>query len=267
MTLLDRHLEQLSLSANAISELPFPPPKIFTNALLHPHDITALIRDTEAHERALFSVSPENESRADDNKGKRRTTVFTPQESDDVRNRGRSGSRIVPRRNTTVAAVLGGDMVDQIRRGGGGGIGRGVDSLSVSAETRERGEVDVEILLRGAERLCAVYPIKGAREKIGSLRSRYLELSSSTAHYEDKVAKQAAQLDRMNRPRDYDDDEDDEWDDEDLGGAGGKKMESVVITDEDIANEEEEIRVLERKKRVLEERVSGMERDLGGLLR
>lgn len=38
------------------------------------------------------------------------------------------------------------------------------------------------------------------------------------------------------------------------------------VTDEDIERELAEIRELERKKRALEERVTGMERDLGGLL-
>ena len=36
---------------------------------------------------------------------------------------------------------------------------------------------------------------------------------------------------------------------------------------EDLEREEEEIKELENRKRMLEDRVSGMERDLGGLLR
>lgn len=42
---------------------------------------------------------------------------------------------------------------------------------------------------------------------------------------------------------------------------------AVDITDEDIERELEEIRELELRKRALEDRVNGMERDLGGLLR
>ena len=59
----------------------FPPPKIFTNALLQPHDITALIRDTEAHERALFSVPPPPPApKAQDpsSSSNRRNTIFNP---------------------------------------------------------------------------------------------------------------------------------------------------------------------------------------------
>lgn len=41
----------------------------------------------------------------------------------------------------------------------------------------------------------------------------------------------------------------------------------VHMTKEDLEKEEEVIRELERKKRALEERVTGMERDLGGLNR
>lgn len=80
---------------------------------------------------------------------------------------------------------------------------------------------------------------------------------------------QAAQLDRMNRPKDFDQDEDGygpERDDE-------RRLRAPTVVEEfpvealDLKREEEDIRELERKKRGLEDRVSGMERDLGGLLR
>jgi hypothetical protein len=59
-----------------------------------------------------------------------------------------------PRRNTAVAAVLGGDLVERIRRGGGGGAGSGLGYREVSG--RDKGEVDVDVLLEGAEKLCSV---------------------------------------------------------------------------------------------------------------
>lgn len=60
-----------------------------------------------------------------------------------------------PRRNTAVAAVLGGDLVERIRRGGGGGAGSGLGYQSYE-RGREKGEVDVDVLLEGAEKLCGV---------------------------------------------------------------------------------------------------------------
>lgn len=48
-----------------------------------------------------------------------------------------------PRRTTAVSMLLGGDVVEQMRRG-------------QSGEGRERGEMDVEALLKGAEKLCGV---------------------------------------------------------------------------------------------------------------
>ena len=118
--------------------LRFPPPKIFTNALLQPHDITALIRDTEAHERALFTVLPpepgSHEARS------RRSTVFNVGIGDD--GAGPGGYR-GPRANTAVGRVLGKDLLQQIRKNDGG-------------ERKDQGEVDIEALLKGAERLCQV---------------------------------------------------------------------------------------------------------------
>lgn len=226
----------------------FPRPKIFTNALLQPHHITALIRDTELHERALFSVPPPQ-----DTASSRRTTTFQSNGASLL-----SGPAAVraPRRNTAVAAVLGGDMLERIRRGGGGPVGTG----SKPQESKEKGEVDVDLLLEGAEKLCAVYPIPDASDRIASLRQRYQRLAASIDHYEREVAEQAEQLNKMNRPRDFgaDDDEDQT--------AQLQPAEEVVFTEQDMRREEEEVKELEQKKRTLEERVSAMEKDISGVL-
>lgn len=162
MTLLDTHLEQISLSSAAIAELPydlqnhlyvtqtltdtrssFPRPKIFTNALLHRHDITTLIRDTESHERALFSVAPPDLGSFDHtSNGVRRSTVFNLNGNGEA---SVNGASHIPglKRTNAVSMLLGGDVVDRMHRG-------------LSGEGRERGEMDVEALLKGAERLCGV---------------------------------------------------------------------------------------------------------------
>jgi bisphosphoglycerate-independent phosphoglycerate mutase (AlkP superfamily) len=71
----------------------------------------------------------------------------------------------------------------------------------------------------------------------------------------------------MHRPSgagDYDDDED-------MGEVEEQAVDEgqyvAPMTQEDMMREEEEIRELESKKRSLEARVTGMERDLGGLMR
>ncbi|KKY28377.1 putative dash complex subunit spc34 [Diplodia seriata] len=248
MTLLDAHLEQISLCSTSIAELPFPRPKIFANALLHPHDITALIRDTESHERALFSVPPpqktptaqEPSSLAGSN---RRATVFN-----------------APRRNTAVAAILGNDLVERIREGGGGGAGSTLGYRSYGGG-RDRGEIDVETLLEGAEKLCAVYHIPGVDQKIVQLRQRHARLTSSLEHYELRVAEQQARLARMNKPRDEYGDEAEESMQPEL------EPEEAPLTMEDLMREEEEIRALENKKRGLEDRVNSMGKDIYGVQR
>ncbi|SLM37105.1 DASH complex subunit Spc34 [Lasallia pustulata] len=252
MTLLDTHLEQISLSSAAIAELPFPRPKIFTNALLHRHDITTLIRDTESHERALFSVAPPDLGSFDHtSNGVRRSTVFNLNGNGEA---SVNGASHIPglKRTNAVSMLLGGDVVDRMHRG-------------LSGEGRERGEMDVEALLKGAERLCGVYPIPGASGKIASLRARHSQLSSSIAHYESRVSKQATQLDRMNHPEEYEAEGDDG--EEEVHIKGSEVIEDSAVTVNDLQREEEEIRELEKKKRGLEDRVSGMERDLGGLWR
>ncbi|KAI9723642.1 MAG: hypothetical protein M1812_000942 [Candelaria pacifica] len=264
MTLLDTHLEQISLCAAAISELSFPPARIFTNALLHPHDITALIRDTESHERALFSVPPPPpppSAQDPTTSSARRNTVFNINGNGDSVGGGGVNAVRAPRRNTAVSAILGGDMVEQIRKGGGGGVGTGMGYTGT--ETRDRGEVNVEVLLKGAENA-----IPGVSEKISALRARSDQLTSSIAHYEARVSKQATQLERMNRPRHFGgEEEEDDPDDDEINITPVATGGGVEVTEEDLRREQEEIQELEKKKRGLEDRVSGMERDLGGLLR
>ncbi|MCJ1436436.1 hypothetical protein MMC27_005815 [Xylographa pallens] len=248
--MLENHLQQIALSAEAIAELPFPPPRRFTNALLHSHDITVLIRDTEAHERALFTVVPPDSSSSGINLSSfRKSTVF------DIGANG-NGSRSTigayrgPRPTTAAGRILGGDLVSQIRSGG-------------TSTGRDRTEVDVELLLTGAEKLCAVYPVEGAIDKIDSLRMRYKQLTSSIERYEARVAKQASQLEIMNQPKNYNDDK--RYDNKD--DEAPHKQQPAEITVEDIQREEAELKELEKKKRGLEDRVSGYERDIGGLLR
>ncbi|AEO67975.1 uncharacterized protein THITE_2017150, partial [Thermothielavioides terrestris NRRL 8126] len=220
MSLLSAHLEQISISCQGIDSLPFPPPKIFTNALLSNPDITSLIRDTEAHERALFSVPPPpptatHQRNADAPKpSARRQTVFNVAGGEVTTGPPPNSTRSGPtaRRNTAVAAVLGGDLHAQIvRRGGAAGGGGGADG-------RAAGDVDIEVLLHGAEKLCAVYPLPGALERIPAQRQKYAQQSNTLAYYEAKVAEQQEALERMNLERVLEEeDKDGEGDDEAAG--------------------------------------------------
>ncbi|KAH8661528.1 DASH complex subunit Spc34 [Tricladium varicosporioides] len=248
MSLLSRHLEQITLSADAIVSLPFPPPKIFTNALLSTPDITSLIRDTEPHERALFSVPPPpppsssfGES-ASINPKNRRQTVFNVAGGEVSTNPGTGGSR-VPRRNTAVAAVLGQELHGEVRR------------------TEGKGEIDIEVLLRGVEKLNAVYEVRGVHERIHNIRAKYGRLRGSVEFYERKVQKLGREVEGISRSDRWDENEAEEEDGEEDMMEEGMEIE---VTDEDLRREEEEIRELEQRKKELEERVSGMERDLGG---
>ena len=115
----------------------FPPPKIFTNALLHPHDITTLIRDTEAHERALFVFNSQDVGSFEPSN--RKSGFYGNVRDRRATTAGHQGLKPT----TAVGRILGGDVMAQIRR-----AGRSNDT--------GRGDVDVEALLNGAERLCGV---------------------------------------------------------------------------------------------------------------
>ncbi|KAL6157351.1 hypothetical protein ACJQWK_07203 [Exserohilum turcicum] len=259
MTLLDAHLEQISLCSASIAELPFAPPKIFTNALLQNHDITSLIRDTELHERALFSVPPPPAATKHTEpapSANRRNTIFNPNGGAGTSISGGGANAVrAPRRNTAVAAVLGNELVERIRRGGGGGAGSGLGYRMYNPNNKN--EVDVESLLEGAEKLLGVYPIPGVADKIAALRQRYAQVAASVDYYEERLAEQQVQLGKLNRSREDYMDEDDEVQDE---------PEPVApLTEEDLRREEEETRQLEKKKKELEARVHSMSRDISGL--
>lgn len=152
-------------------------------------------------------------------------------------------------KNKAVAAVLGGDLYQRTRR---------------DPSTRQKGEVDVEVLLEGAERLAAVYPIPGATDRISRLRRRHQQVMANIAHYEERVNQQVKELEALNGPSHYEDDNEDADMD---AGADEPTVTALTITKEDIEREEAEIRELEQKKKALEDRVTDMERDLGGLMR
>lgn len=151
-----------------------------------------------------------------------------------------------------MAAVLGGDLHAQIG-------GRGRDTAAAAAD------VDIEVLLHGAEKLCAVYPLPGALERIPALRQKYAQQSNTLAYYEAKVGEQQGALERMNLERvlsegEEEEEEDDEEEGQGLGVLGGP------MTEEELRSEEQELRELDRKKKELQARLRAIESDLGGLL-
>ncbi|KAK7968754.1 hypothetical protein PG984_016528 [Apiospora sp. TS-2023a] len=264
MSLLSAHFEQIAISCQGIDSLPFPPPKIFTNALLSNHDITSLIRDTEAHERALFSVPPPppqpstaqakpEQQQPPAKQSSRRQTVFNVASGEVTTSGANTGraSSAAPRRHTAVAAVLGGDLHDQIRRSE-----RGLWSKRAADNNQGQG-VDVELLLKSAEKLCGVYPLPGALERIPAQRSKYAHNLNTLAYYEAKVAEQTEALGRQHK---------DMWSDEEEEEEEAPAADGAIMTEEELRQEEEEVQELDKKKRELQERLKAMEKDLGGLL-
>ena len=118
--------------------------------MLNTNDITALIRDTEPHERFLFSLAPTQETPPprDASEGPaRRSTVF------DVSSGGsdHTASFKAPRRGTAVAAILGGKLSARIQHE------YRLEAHNAQQERKSyKDDVDVELLLRGAEKLCSV---------------------------------------------------------------------------------------------------------------
>ena len=102
-----------------------------------------MIRDTEAHERALFTLeSDEQGTRPTTANALRRNTVHGLNGTTAPHT---SGGGLVrnPRQGSAVATLLGGELGEQLRK-------------ESSKDGKERGEVDVNLLLRGAEKLCGV---------------------------------------------------------------------------------------------------------------
>ena len=126
-------------------------------------------------------------------------------------------------------------------------------SFAVSSEL----DPFLSLLLLFSDQICS--PVAGAQEKITSLRYRHELISDSIANLDDRVARNTAELDQMRDS--YGDDYDDYYE-----NAGSLQPEAPEVTDDDIEQELEEIRDLERRKRALDARVTGMERDLGALM-
>lgn len=235
-----------SIKTDTIS---FPPPKIFTNALLGSHEITSLIRDTETHERALYSLDP-NAVR-----GQRKSGVNGEHNLGGERPSGARKSIYAhappsqPR--SVVARVLGPDLLYDIRQ-------------SSSSAAREKGSVNVEVLLTGAERLSEVYHVEGALEKIALLRQRNENLSSSITEYQQLVSQQQSKLNRYNTGSGFGLPDDDDQYQQGVVSASSRRYNPAEV---DIEAEEAEIRELEARKKALEERVAGLGTDLAGLLR
>jgi hypothetical protein len=147
-----------------------------------------------------------------------------------------------PVQQSAVARVLGPEMLTEIRQSG---RGRGVN---------------VEVLLRGAEKLCEAYPVAGVPEKIVAIRRRHHQIAASVEEYEDKVLTQQSKMSRFHSGSGY------ALQEEDSVPTPQPSKRPTASTKQDLDDEEAEVRELEARKKALEERVAGMEKDLGGLL-
>jgi hypothetical protein len=148
-------------------------------------------------------------------------------------------------KQSAVARVLGNEMLLEIRQSSG-------------SAARGKGNVNVEVLLRGAERLCDAYAVAGATDKIAAIRQRHAAVTASITDYQERVSSQQSRLERFHSGSGYG------MDDVDNGVDDAGK--ATIYTEQDFEAEEAEVRELEARKKALEARVAGMEKDLGGLL-
>lgn len=237
-SLLDSHLEQIATCAQSISELPFPGPRAFTNAILSTPDITRLIRDTEAHERALYQLAPpdthlegllDSHIPTQPSTKARRTTVHSSRQP----------------RSRVVATVLG-------------------DQLYSRLQQQSRSDVDLSLLLHGAKKLAQIHPVPGVLERISGLQQRAQQLETNIAYYEARLAEQKTEMERMHNPVGVPDHSVDEVEDTlrdklTLLQTGAPADDPAAINND--------IQQLEERKKALEDRVSGMDRDLNALAR
>jgi cell division protein FtsB len=107
-------------------------------------------------------------------------------------------------------------------------------------------------------------PIAGANDRIAKLRRRHQQLAANIEYYETRVAEQSKELYSMSRTTSRSGHSDHGDSNAAIAGADDT---SIPLTKDDLEREDAEVRELERKKKALEERVEGMERDLGGLMR
>lgn len=100
------------------------------------------------------------------------------------------------------------------------------------------------------------------------MRNRNAKALAFIQEYDGLVAEQATLLGKMNMSSSLvmDDNEADEIALRETTNSDLHQTDHP-LTEEELKREEEACNELERKKRSLEERVNGMERDLGGLLR
>ncbi|KAF3926743.1 hypothetical protein ABW21_db0206628 [Orbilia brochopaga] len=218
----ERHLEQIEAAAKDISSMRFSPPGTFTNSQVTKPPITSLIRDTSTYERVLFSQPPSS------TRGQ-----FAPQAIASASNK-----------SALLGSLLDGNVMHQMR--------------SAVSTAHLKGEVDVELLLHGAENLARIYLTPGLDERIQTLRERYKDLRSSVALHEELVAAQRTQLDLQ---RGATDQHHDLKDDPII-----RITQQSVVTIDSIQAEETAISDLEARRLEIESEIREIDRRLGGML-
>ncbi|KAK6514144.1 hypothetical protein TWF506_008561 [Arthrobotrys conoides] len=212
----ERHLHQIEEAATDISSMRFSKPGIFTNSQVTRPPITSLIRDTSPYERVLFS-SASNEG-------------------------FKEGPSALSSKPGLLGSLLDGNLVHQVQ--------------STVKTAQLKGDVDVEMLLHGAEDLARIYPIPGLDDRIEQLRSRYQDLLSSVILHEELVVAQRTQLDlqRGSTKGEY------------IRKVKEPKAAKHTLTKADIQAEEIAIKHLEARKFEMESEIRELDRRLTGAI-
>ena len=100
--------------------------------------------------------------------------------------------------------------------------------------------------------------IPDAAERIHRAREKFEQLTESITVHEALVEAQRSQLDLLNQPVDYDDE---------MPDAAVGEIKTEVITDEMLAEEEEAVRQLEKKKEELELKLKSIDRQMSTVYR
>ncbi|EPS40323.1 hypothetical protein H072_5881 [Dactylellina haptotyla CBS 200.50] len=214
----ERHLEQIEAAAADISSMRFSEPGTFTNSQVNKPPITSLIRDTSPYERVLFSSS----------------------------NQPSFASRgpMLSAKSTLLSTLLDGTVMHQVR--------------SAVSTAHLKGDVDVELLLQGAENLARIYPTPGLDDKIEHLRAKYNDLQSSVLLHEELVTAQRTQLDLQRGAADHHDEFE----------QHSKITQSLQssITEAEIEAEELAIQQLDMRRVQVESDIRDLDRRLGGIM-
>ncbi|KAH3686200.1 hypothetical protein WICPIJ_002834 [Wickerhamomyces pijperi] len=194
MSELNSFIESINNTSKSIQSINFPPPGIFTNAIVSKPNIYALLRDATEQENALYYI--DNQGKPERKDGKRGAVDRLNEEFENVelQNQQAASDSFNPNQDmipdNTRPSVI---PISSTESRGTFLHNGGVENLMDRFNEETQLDHEVEVLIETVRELSQRYPVRGTEEKLADYKEKWTKIKNDIKVIEKRIESQKKQ--------------------------------------------------------------------------